>query len=244
MCARFSEESFPTIPLSRTQSIGVLERGTSPSLLLEHFQRVYAVEPHPGMRAVLAARCPARAGFRLAPSSQLIPPAPVGGWSHQSCLLPCARSQMGGLYDSRCQSAHGGWCSDRDPQRPRFGTVIRCSKHFGAPRYNLYDGLAQSDAAPHGIRLFFYSVCQVPSLRPRLPIRSRSPGSCCVTETPMPSPIPQREEEFQEYVRAHFWDERQQHRRVATRRGVLLRATQCGACEATLEVGAEGCVGL
>jgi hypothetical protein len=28
------------------------------SLLVEHFHHVYAVEPHPGMRAVLATRCP------------------------------------------------------------------------------------------------------------------------------------------------------------------------------------------
>ena len=33
-------------------------RGDLTSLLLEHFQQVYAVEPHPGMRAVLTARCP------------------------------------------------------------------------------------------------------------------------------------------------------------------------------------------
>ena len=26
--------------------------------MVEHFQHVYAVEPHPGMRAVLATRCP------------------------------------------------------------------------------------------------------------------------------------------------------------------------------------------
>jgi 16S rRNA A1518/A1519 N6-dimethyltransferase RsmA/KsgA/DIM1 with predicted DNA glycosylase/AP lyase activity len=32
--------------------------GDLTSLLVEHFHHVYAVEPHPGMRAVLATRCP------------------------------------------------------------------------------------------------------------------------------------------------------------------------------------------
>jgi trans-aconitate methyltransferase len=32
--------------------------GDLTSLMVEHFQHVYAVEPHPGMRAVLATRCP------------------------------------------------------------------------------------------------------------------------------------------------------------------------------------------
>ena len=32
--------------------------GDLTSLMVEHFQQVYAVEPHPGMRAVLVTRCP------------------------------------------------------------------------------------------------------------------------------------------------------------------------------------------
>ena len=36
--------------------------GDLTSLLMEHFHHVYAVEPHPGMRAVLATRCPLALG--------------------------------------------------------------------------------------------------------------------------------------------------------------------------------------
>src|SRR5262245_12001699 len=45
-------------------------------LLLEHFQRVYAVEPHPGMRTVLATRYP-RAQVFAGTLISTIPPAPV-----------------------------------------------------------------------------------------------------------------------------------------------------------------------
>ena len=45
-------------------------------LMLEHFQCVYAVEPHPGMRAVLAMRCPCAQVFDGTLFST-IPPTPV-----------------------------------------------------------------------------------------------------------------------------------------------------------------------
>jgi hypothetical protein len=60
-------------------------------LLLERFQRVYAVEPHPGMRTVLTTRCPNAQVFAGTLISTI--PATHGrSWSHQSCLLPRARS--------------------------------------------------------------------------------------------------------------------------------------------------------
>ena len=52
------------------------------SLLLEHFQQVYAVEPHPGTRAVLTTRCPMARILDGAIMSTVPPTMEVGLISH------------------------------------------------------------------------------------------------------------------------------------------------------------------
>jgi 16S rRNA A1518/A1519 N6-dimethyltransferase RsmA/KsgA/DIM1 with predicted DNA glycosylase/AP lyase activity len=51
-------ELFSTYPAASHAVDWGAGSGDLTSLLVEHFQHVYAVEPHPGMRAVLATRCP------------------------------------------------------------------------------------------------------------------------------------------------------------------------------------------
>jgi hypothetical protein len=65
--------------------------GDLTSLMVEHFQHVYAVEPHPGMRAVLATRCP-RAQLLGRYHHVHRPTHQGGGGPDQPCILPCARS--------------------------------------------------------------------------------------------------------------------------------------------------------
>ena len=81
-------------------------------------------------------------------------------------------------------------------------------EHFGAPRYDLYEGLAR------GIRLhteFDFSFMRAPapitttSLEDTLKIAR---FMLCDRDADAFS-RPPTEEEFQAYVREHFWDERQ-----------------------------------
>jgi hypothetical protein len=94
--------------------------GDLTSLLMEHFQQVYAVEPHPGMRAVLATRCPRvqilfmqRLALRLFSPSGDSPcmSAPGGaGYGHNA-------AGSGGSYALLPDGCTGAWGARGDATR-------------------------------------------------------------------------------------------------------------------------------
>lgn len=174
-------------------------------LMLEQFQHVYAVEPNPGMRAVLATRCP-RAHVINGTITSVTPPTKVevGVISHVFYHAP---DHKWGAYTIRAanQLTEDGVLVVilKDPD----SGCNQMLEYFGAPRFNLYEGLAGV------IRLhteFDFSFTRVPgslattSFEDTLKIArfmlcDRDADAFC---------RPPTEEEFQEYVRAHFWDER------------------------------------
>jgi hypothetical protein len=179
--------------------------GDLTSLMLEHFGHVYAVEPHPRLRAVLAGRCP---GARILDGTLISasPPEPVevGVISHVFYHVP---DHVWGAYTIHAakQLSQDGVLvvTLKDPD----SGCNRMLKHFGAPHYDLYAGLAGA------IRLhpeLDFSFTHVPasittsSLEDTLSIAR---FMLCDRAADAFS-RPPTEDEFQEYVRGHFWDER------------------------------------
>jgi hypothetical protein len=179
--------------------------GDLTSLMLEHFQHVYAVEPHPGMRAALATRCPLAQILGGTIMSTVLPTkVEVGLISHVFYHVP---DHKWGAYTIHAAN-----------QLTENGILIVTLKnvdsgcnqmleHFGASCYDLYGGLAR------GIRLhaeFGFSFMRAPasitttSLEDTLKIAR---FMLCDRDADAFS-RPPTEEEFQEYVREHFWDER------------------------------------
>ena len=209
-------------------------------LLLEHFQRVYAVEPHAGMRAVLAARCP-RAQVFAGTLISTIPPAPVavGLISHVFYHVPDHKWGAYTIHAANQLTADGVLIVILKGPDSGCNQML---EDFGAPRYNLYDGLAR---VMRRHTEFDFSFTRVPgsiSTASFVDTLTIARFMLCDRDADAFSHSPS-EDEFQEYVRARFWDEREH-----TAGG---HTTRCFAsCDAmrcmrsNLEVGAEGCVGL
>jgi hypothetical protein len=180
--------------------------GDLTSLLLEHFRHVYAVEPHPGMRAVLAARCPSAQILAGTIMSTVLPTkVAVGLISHVFYHVP---DDQWGTYTLHAAE-----------QLTEDGILIVTLKDvesgcnqmladFGALRYDLAGVLTRE------LRLhpeFVVSVLRapvsitIPSFAETLTIAR---FMLCDREAEAFS-RPPTEEEFQTYVREHFWDERQ-----------------------------------
>jgi len=180
--------------------------GDLTSLMVEHFQHVYAVEPHPGMRAVLATRCPLVQILDGTIMSTVLPTkVEVGLISHVFYHVP---DHKWGAYTMH--AAH---------QLTENGILIVTLKtvdsgcnqmleYFGAPRYDLYGVLARE------MRLypeFAFSFLRAPasitttSFADTLTIAR---FMLCDRDADAFS-RPPTEAEFQEYVREHFWDERE-----------------------------------
>jgi hypothetical protein len=180
--------------------------GDLTSLILEHFRCAYAVEPHPGMRTLLATRCP-RAQIFDGTIMSMIPPTPVevGLISHVFYHVPDHKWGAHTIHAANQLTEDGVLIVTlKDPD----SGCNQMLEHFGAPRYNLYAGLARV------IRLhaeFDFSFTRVPG--------------CSIFTTSFDETLkiarfmlcdrdadafsrPPTEEEFQEYVRAHFWDEK------------------------------------
>jgi len=174
--------------------------------MLEHFHQVYAVEPHPDMRAVLAARCPLAQLLDGTIMSTVLPTkVEVGLISHVLYHVP---DYKWGAYT--IHAAH---------QLTENGTLIVILKtvdsgcnqmleHFGAPCYDLHEGLGRV------MRLhpeFTFTFVRVPnsitttSFADTLTIAR---FMLCDRDADTFS-RPPTEEAFQDYVREHFWDERQ-----------------------------------
>ena len=179
--------------------------GDLTSLLVEHFHHVYAVEPHPGMRAVLATRCPrAQILDGTIMSTVLSTKVEIGLISHVFYHVP---DYKWGAYT--IHAAH---------QLTENGVLIITLKtvdsgcnqmleHFGAPGYDLHGGLVRVMRRHPEFTFSF----------------RRAPASITTTSFADTLTIarfmlcdrdadtfsrPPTEEAFQAYVRGHFWDER------------------------------------
>lgn len=174
-------------------------------LMLEHFQHVYAVEPHPGMRAVLAMRYPCAQVFDGTLIST-IPPTPVavGLISHVFYHVPDHKWGAYTIHAANQLTENGVLVVTlKDPG----SGCNQMLEYFGAPRYNIYDGLARVMRLHTEFDFSFTRVpgsISTPSFDDTLQIAR---FMLCDRDADAFSHSP-TEEEFQEYVREHFWDER------------------------------------
>ena len=179
--------------------------GDLTSLLLEHFQHVYAVEPHPSMRTVLAARCPSAQILDGTIMSTAMPTkVDVGLISHVFYHVPDHKWGAYTIHAANQLTENGILIVTLKTADSGCNQML---EHFGAPGYDLYGGLAR------GMRLhteFAFSFLRAPasitttSFEDTLQIAR---FMLCDRDADAFS-RPPTEEEFQAYVREHFWDER------------------------------------
>jgi hypothetical protein len=179
--------------------------GDLTSLLLEHFQHVYAVEPHPGMRAVLAMRCPSAQILDGTIMSTVMPTkVDVGLISHVFYHIPDHKWGAYTIHAANQLTENGILIVTLKNADSGCNQML---EHFGAPGYDLYGGLAR------GRRLhteFAFSFLRAPasitttSFEDTLQIAR---FMLCDRDADAFS-RPPTEEEFQAYVREHFWNER------------------------------------
>jgi hypothetical protein len=174
-------------------------------LLLEYFQRVYAVEPHAGMRTVLATRYP-RAQVFAGTLISTIPPAPVavGLISHVFYHVPDHKWGAYTIHAANQLTADGVLIVILKGPDSGCNQML---EDFGAPRYNLYDGLAR---VMRRHTEFDFSFTRVPgsiSTTSFVDTLTIARFMLCDRDADAFSHSP-TEVEFQDYVRARFWDER------------------------------------
>ncbi|MGB7291433.1 MAG: methyltransferase domain-containing protein [Thermodesulfobacteriota bacterium] len=172
-------------------------------LMLDRFQYVYAVEPHRGMRSVLAQRYPS-AQVLEGTLISTIPPTKVavGLISHVFYHVP---DHKWGAYTIHAanQLAENGVLVVilKDPD----SGCNQMLEYFGAPRFDIYDCLATV------IQLhteFDFSFTRVPASISTTSIDDTikiARFMLCDRDADAFSQSP-TEEEFQDYVRTHFWD--------------------------------------
>jgi hypothetical protein len=173
--------------------------------MLGHFRHVYAVEPSAPLRAVLAQRCPgAHVIAGTIQSAELPSPVEVGVMSHVLYHVP---DHKWGAYVLR---AAGRLTRDgvllvlqSDPD----AASNRMLEHLGAPGFDVYAALA---GVVRRHREFDFSFTRYPgnirtaSFDETLAIARLT---LCDRDEDAFGRVPS-EEEFRDYVRAHFWDER------------------------------------
>jgi SAM-dependent methyltransferase len=177
--------------------------GDLTAVLLERFRQVWAVEPNPEQRAVLARRCPAAQVIAGTIASAPPEPVEVGVISHVFYHIP---DHKWGAYVVRAAQhlRPGGTLlvvlADPDSD------ISAMLEHFGAPGFDLYAGLA---ATIRGHRELDFCFRRTPG-----PIRTTSLEETLTIARFMlcdrdedAFSRPPTEEEFQAYVREHFWDE-------------------------------------
>jgi len=180
--------------------------GDYTSLMLEHFHHVYAVEPHPGMRAELAARCPLVQIVAGTIMSTVLPTkVDVGLISHVFYHVPDYKWGAYTIHAAQQLTDNGVLIVSLKAVESRHNQML---EHFGAPGYDLQGGLSRV------MRLhpeFTFTFLHAPA---------------CITATSFVDTLtiarfmlcdreadafsrPPTEEAFQDYVREHFWDESQ-----------------------------------
>ena len=175
-------------------------------LMLEHFHHVYAVEPHPGMRAVLAAHCPQAQIVDGTLMSTVLPTSvEVGLISHVFYHVPDHKWGAYTMHAAQHLTEDGVLIVTLKTVDTGCNQML---EHFGAPRYDLQEGLRR-----------------VMRLHPECTFAFRC-APAAITTTSFAETLqiarfmlcdrdadafsrPPTEEAFQAYVREHFWDERQ-----------------------------------
>src|SRR5262249_35917626 len=115
--------------------------GDLTSLLLEHFHQVYAVEPHAGMRAVLATRCPRAQVVDGTIMSTLLPTkVEVGLISHVLYHVPDYKWGAYTIYAAQQLTENGTLIVSLKTVDSGCNQML---EHFGAPCYDLQGGLAR-----------------------------------------------------------------------------------------------------
>jgi hypothetical protein len=179
--------------------------GDLTSLLVEHFHHVCAVEPHPGMRAVLATRCPrAQILDGTIISTVLSTKVEIGLISHVFYHVPDYKWGAYTIHAAHQLTENGMLIITLKAMDSGCNQML---EHFGAPGYDLHGGLVRV------MRLhpeFTFSFRRVPasitttSFADTLTIAR---FMLCDRDADAFS-RPPTEEAFQAYVREHFWDER------------------------------------
>jgi hypothetical protein len=105
-------------------------------VLLEHFRCVYAVEPHPSMRTMLAARCPAAQLVDGTLMTAVLPtPVEVGLLSHVLYHVPDQQWGASILHAAHHLTDDGMLIVTLKDRETGCNQML---EHFGAPRYDLY----------------------------------------------------------------------------------------------------------
>jgi hypothetical protein len=179
--------------------------GDLTGLMVDHFHHVYAVEPHPDMRAVLATRYPLAQILDGTIMSTVLPTqVEVGLISHVFYHVPDHKWGAYTMHAANQLTDNGILIVTLKTEDSGCNQML---EHFGAPRYDLCEGLAR------GMRLhpeFVFSFRRAPasitttSFADTLTIAR---FMLCDRDADAFS-RPPTEEEFQAYVREHFWDEK------------------------------------
>ena len=180
--------------------------GDLTSLMLEHFHQVYAVEPHPGMRAVLVTRCPRAQIVDGTIMSTVLPtPVEVGLISHVLYHVPDDQWGAYTMHAAKQLTENGLLIVSLKTVDSGCNQMLEA---FGAPCYDLQGSLG-SVMRQHPEFTFAFR---------------RAPATITTTSFVETLQIarfmvcdrdadafarPPTEEAFEAYVRAHFWDERQ-----------------------------------
>ena len=178
--------------------------GDHTSLMLEHFHHVYAVEPHPDMRAVLATRCPLAQILDGTIMSTVLPTkVEIGLISHVFYHVPDYKWGAYTMHAARQLTENGTLIVTLKTAASECNQML---EHFGVPGYDLPGGLSRV------MRLhpeFTFAFVHVPasitttSFADTLTIAR---FMLCDRDADAFS-RPPTEEAFQDYVREHFWDE-------------------------------------
>lgn len=179
--------------------------GDLTAVMLERFEHIYAVEPSPAMRARLTQRCPAARVLADTIVSATLPTSvEVGVMSHVLYHIPDHKWGAHVIRAAQHLSRDGVLLVIQSA--PDSGGY-EMLEHFGAPRFDLYAALA---GVVRRHREFDFSLAQAPgrlrttSFEETLQIAR---FVLCDRDEDAFSGVP-TEEEFQAYVRTHFWDER------------------------------------
>ena len=174
------------------------------SLLLEHFDRVHAVEPHEGMRAGLATRCPGARVMGGTVSETLLPEAvDVGLLSHVLYHLPDAEWGATIAHAARQLAPGGVLFVSLKADDTGCNAML---EHFGAPRFDLRGALAEVESSHPALDFEFErlpATIATKSLEQTLQVAR---FMLCDRDLSAFT-RPPTEAEFRAHVRDHYWDE-------------------------------------
>ncbi|MGR8932932.1 MAG: class I SAM-dependent methyltransferase [Gammaproteobacteria bacterium] len=178
--------------------------GDLTALLLQHFDKVYAVEPNPAMCEAIAARCPAATVFE----SSMIDLVPaerfdVGILSHVLYHIPDYKWGAYVMHAARFLNEQGVLIVTIKNSDSDCNAML---EHFGAGRFDLYDQLAATVRRYKGFDFTFSRVPGGIETRSFDETLAIARFMLCDRDADAFSTMPS-EADFQAYVREHFWDE-------------------------------------